>query len=129
MIYWLHNARLWGVYKLGIFKHAIVGIAVSNEWWLGIKQGHSDMTFVWLLKVDLFWIFCQIKNIDLSKGNKWLHWHSIFGSVLEERNSDCMGLYDLINWYWCQTSHVLNFNICPQCFHHTRDFGAIFWWF
>ena len=62
MIYWLHNARLWGVYKLGIFKHAIVGIAVSNEWWLGIKQGHSDMTFVWLLKVDLFSIVLPDKK-------------------------------------------------------------------
>ena len=62
VIYWLHNARLWGVYKLEIFKHAIVGISVSNEWWLGIKQGHSDVTFVWLLKVDLFWIVLPDKK-------------------------------------------------------------------
>ena len=77
----------------------------------------------------IFGLFCQIKNIVLSTRNKWLDWPSIFGSVLEENNIEVWGQIDLIHWNWCQNTHVLNFNIFPQCFHHILDVGASFWWF
>ena len=42
---------------------------------------------------------CFVKNIIVSNGNKWLDWHSLVWSLLEERHIDFMGsnwVYSLI---------------------------------
>ena len=71
----------------------------------------------------IFGLFWQLKNITLSNGNKWL-----IDIVLEERNIDLMGS----NWFYSlklvSNKHVMNFNIWPQCFHHTQ-FCCQFLWF
>ena len=79
-----------------------------------------------LLNCDRF-LDCSVRSKKLIMSNDWIDIE--LDQCWRKSTVLIWGQRDDVYWNWCQTSHFQNFNISPQCFHHTLDVDSSFWWF